>query len=80
MKMVQKYGLPTKKCSIKELCTSWVDGVSRDRWCSDEEFIHHICEIIRIGIMDLEDMKIMLYKEDYYKVLRHWNKHYKYAK
>ena len=69
-----------KKCTIEELCTSWIQGVSRKRWCTDEEYIGMLCELIQLKRMELNELKMLLYKEDYYKVLRYWNKNYKYKK
>jgi hypothetical protein len=69
-----------KKYTIQELCMTWIQGISRKRFCTDEEYIGMICELIQLKIRTLEEMKMLLYKEDYYRVLRYWNKNYKYKK
>ena len=71
--MIRKYGKPIRKCSIQELCTSGFIGQQCDRWCSDEAFIEHICELIRLEIFDLDDMKELLYYKDYCKIRKAFN-------
>ena len=67
MKKFNKYNKPIKKCSIEELCTSFI-GIKRERWCSDEECVEMICEMIGLGLIDLDDMKWLLFYPDYCKV------------
>jgi hypothetical protein len=73
MKKFNKYNKPVRKCSIKELCTSKIFGEPCDRWCSDEDFIQYICELITLEIFDLDDMKELLYYKDYCKVRKAFN-------
>ncbi len=73
MKKFNKHNKPVRKCSIQELCTSKFMGQQCDRWCSDEEWIENICELIRLGIFNLDDMKQLLFYNDYCKVRKAYN-------
>lgn len=64
---------PIRKCSIQEMCTSKMIDMPCDRWCSDEECIDTICRLIKIGIFDLDDMKQLLFYNDYCKVRKVYN-------
>ena len=73
MKMSKQYGKPIRKCSIEELCTSWGVNKPRNRWCSDDEGIAYICKLIELEIIDLDDMKQLLFYNDYCKVRKAYN-------
>jgi hypothetical protein len=72
MKKFNKHNKPVIKATIEELCTSWVDKPC-DRWISDEECIETICELIQIGVFDLDDMRWLLFYPDYCKVCKAFN-------
>ena len=72
MKKFNKHNKPVRKCSIKELCTTWIDKPC-DRWMSDEDMIENLCELIQMEIIDLDDMKWLLFYPDYCKVRKAYN-------
>lgn len=73
MKMSKQYGKPIRKCSIEELCTSKAIDMPCERWCSDDECIAYICKLIELEIIDLDDMKQLLFYNDYCKVRKAYN-------
>ena len=65
-------GNPTKKCTIEELCTSFM-GSKCDRWCTDKQFISYICEMIDLGLIGLGDIKELLIYSEWCKFRKIYN-------
>ena len=70
------YKKPSRKATIEEFCTTKYYGdTEHHKWCSEEEYITTICQLIEIGIFDLDDMKAILVYNDYCKIRRAWNQY-----
>ena len=65
-----------EKITLKELRYSWAKGMPRiTPLCStDEEYAEYTAELIILGLLSLEQMKVLLVKEDYWKVHKAYKK------
>lgn len=59
---------PIRKCTVKEICTSKGMDMPCDRWISDEECVDTLARLIYKEILSLEEMKALLFYQDYCKV------------
>lgn len=64
---------PMRKCTIEEICTSKLMDMPCNRWISNEECVDYIVELIQLGLLSLNEMKLMLFYQDFCKVRKAYN-------
>lgn len=60
MRKFNLFNQPKRKVSIKELSKGF----------TEKDWIEDMCDLIHIGVFDLDDMKWLLIKEDYLKLYK----------